>query len=178
MEHNIIIAGFGGQGILFLGKVIAGAALIQDKNVSWLPSYGPEMRGGTANCSVCISDQEIGDPLVTKPDILIVMNRPSFDKFIGSASKNSVVLVDSSLIDKKAERQDIQDFYVPASQLANENGLSKLGNIILLGTLAKATKMFEKEIFYEAIEQAVPSSRQQLVKTNKQAFEIGYDFIA
>ena len=117
--RNILLAGFGGQGILFAGKVIAYAGLMDSKEISWLPSYGPEMRGGTANCSVCISDEAIGSPLVTNPDIFVAMNLPSFDKFINDVQPGGIVLIDSSLIDKKVERTDVTAFYVPATKLAD-----------------------------------------------------------
>ncbi len=140
--RNILLAGFGGQGILFAGKVIAYAGLMDSKEISWLPSYGPEMRGGTANCSVCISDEAIGSPLVTNPDIFVAMNLPSFDKFINDVQPGGIVLIDSSLIDKKVERTDVTAFYVPATKLADENDLNGLANMILLGKLYQETKFW------------------------------------
>ena len=134
-DMNAILAGFGGQGILFMGKVIAYAGLYDDKQVSWLPSYGPEMRGGTANCSVCISDEQICSPLVNTPNALIVMNLPSFDKFIDKVVPGGTVIVDSALIEKKTDRTDIDVHYVPATAMAEENGLKGLANIILMGKL-------------------------------------------
>ena len=136
-DLNIVFAGFGGQGILFAGKVVAYAGLIEGRELSWLPSYGPEMRGGTANCSICLSDEPIGSPLVTNPNVLIAMNRPSLDKFVNEVEPGGTILLDSSLIDERVERDDVTVFYVPASKLAEENGLKGLANIILVGKLRK-----------------------------------------
>ena len=136
-DLNIVFAGFGGQGILFAGKVVAYAGLIEGRELSWLPSYGPEMRGGTANCSICLSDEPIGSPLVTNPNVLIAMNRPSLDKFVNEVEPGGTILLDSSLIDERVERDDVTVFYVPASKLAEENELKGLANIILVGKLRK-----------------------------------------
>ena len=136
-DLNIVFAGFGGQGILFAGKVVAYAGLIEGRELSWLPSYGPEMRGGTANCSICLSDEPIGSPLVTNPNVLIAMNRPSLDKFVNEVEPGGTILLDSSLIDERVERDDVTVFYVPASKLAEENGLKGLANLILVGKLRK-----------------------------------------
>ena len=117
-DMNILLAGFGGQGILFTGKVIAYSGLMEGKEVSWLPSYGPEMRGGTANCSVCLSDAAIGSPLVTNPDVLVAMNLPSLDKFENDVVPGGIIIVDSSIIKKKVERTDVKTIYIPASNIA------------------------------------------------------------
>ena len=119
----ILLAGFGGQGILFSGKLLVYSGLLDGKEVSWLPSYGPEMRGGTGNCSVVISDESIGSPLVTAPDVLIAMNLPSLDKFEDSVVPGGTILLDSSLIDRKVTRKDVKVCYVDASRLAEENGM-------------------------------------------------------
>ena len=119
MTNEILLAGFGGQGILFMGKMLAYFGLYENKEVSWLPSYGPEMRGGTCNCSVCISDDPIGSPLVDTPNTLIVMNTPSYDKFIDSVVPGGTVIIDSTLVDAKCDRTDINVYYVPATALAN-----------------------------------------------------------
>ena len=139
MTYEIILAGFGGQGVLFAGKLLAYSGLMDDKEVSWLPSYGPEMRGGTANCSVCISDKPISSPLVLQPTDLIAMNTPSYDKFIGQVKAGGKAFVDSTMIDKKSDRTDIDCFYLPATQLAADNDLKGMANIILFGKLLKET---------------------------------------
>lgn len=166
-NYNMILAGFGGQGILFAGKVIAYAGLMEDKEISWLPSYGPEMRGGTANCSVCISDKAIGSPLVTAPNALIAMNLPSFDKFIDTVVPGGTVVVDSFLIDKKVDREDVKAFYVPATKLAEENGLKGLANIILVGKLFKELGFCSEESLYKAIEKCVPARKANMLELNK-----------
>ena len=136
---NMLLAGFGGQGVLFAGKIIAYAGLIEDKEVSWLPSYGPEMRGGTANCSVCISDEPIGSPLVLTPNVLIAMNQPSFDKFVETVVPGGVVVMDRTLITPHTTRDDIKIFEVHATELSDKENLQSLANIILLGKMLKET---------------------------------------
>ncbi len=172
-DFNILVAGFGGQGVLFAGKVIAYAGLIDNKEISWLPSYGPEMRGGTANCSVCLSENPIGSPLVTNPNVLIAMNLPSLDKFINDVEPNGIVILDSYLIDKKVEREDVRVFYIPATKMAEENSLQGLANIILLGKLLKESGFASLEVVHKAIEKCVPASKERMINFNKQAIELG-----
>ena len=165
-DLNIVFAGFGGQGILFAGKVVAYAGLIEGRELSWLPSYGPEMRGGTANCSICLSDEPIGSPLVTNPNVLIAMNRPSLDKFVNEVEPGGTILLDSSLIDERVERDDVTVFYVPASKLAEENGLKGLANIILVGKLRKELAFFpqEKRICSVSIEKPWRSAKRSKIE--------------
>ena len=174
-SYNILVAGFGGQGVLFSGKTIAYAGLLDGKEVSWFPSYGPEMRGGTSNCSVCISDQSIGAPQVTAPDVLIAMNLPSFTKFIEAAVPNSVIVVDSTTVNVKSDRTDINAFYIPASQIAMDNGLTGLANIVLIGKMLKETGFAKKESVIEAIKKSVPARRADMVEKNVKALEIGFN---
>lgn len=175
-DFNLMLAGFGGQGVLFAGKVIAYSGLMAEKEVSWLPSYGPEMRGGTCNCSVCLSDRTIGSPLVTEPNGLIAMNLPSYDKFIDTVAAGGVVVVDSSLIEKRSERTDIKAFYLPASKLAEENGLNGLSNIILLGKLWKELGFCSKEALEAGVRKCVPAKKAHLVDSNLKALEIGINY--
>jgi len=175
-NHNILIAGFGGQGVLFAGKVIAYGGLIDEKEVSWMPSYGPEMRGGTANCSVCISDKSIGSPLVVTPGVFIAMNLPSFEKFINTVEPGGIVIVESALINKKVERDDVKTFYIPGSKLAEDNGLKGLSNIILVGKLFKELKFCSKDALVKAIEKSVPRNKEHLLKSNNKAIEIGMNY--
>ena len=170
---NILLAGFGGQGVLFAGKVMAYSGLFEDKFVSWLPSYGPEMRGGTANCSVCISDEPIGSPLVLNPDVLIAMNLPSYDKFIDTVVPGGVVVIDSSLIDKKCERTDIRCFYVPATELADEKGFKGLANNIIVGKVLKETGFAKVETVEAAMAKCVPPKKQHLLEPNLNALRLG-----
>ncbi|MBC8569245.1 2-oxoacid:acceptor oxidoreductase family protein [Zongyangia hominis] len=172
---NMVFAGFGGQGILFTGKVCAYSGLMEEKEVSWLPSYGPEMRGGTANCSVCISDEPIGSPLVLTPDALIAMNIQSYDKFIGAVVPGGVAVVDSTLVDKKTDRDDIKAFYVPATQMANDLQLQGLANIILLGKLLKETGFASMEAVEKALAKCVPPRKQHLLEPNMRAIKAGME---
>ena len=143
MNKQILIAGFGGQGILFSGKFLAYEGLLEEKEVSWLPSYGPEMRGGTANCSIILSDEPIGSPIVLNPDILIAMNLPSLDKYENETASGGQIFVDSSLIDKKVERDDVEVYYIPATRLASEEGLNGLANMIMIGHFIKKTDLWQ-----------------------------------
>ena len=172
-DMNIVFAGFGGQGVLFAGKVAAYAGLIEGREISWLPSYGPEMRGGTANCSVCISDKPIGSPLIVNPNVLVAMNLPSLDRFIDAVEPGGTVVLDSSLIDREIEREDISVYRAPASRLAEENGLSGLSNMVLMGKLLKETGFCEKEALWQAIEKCVPARRAEMLSLNRRAAELG-----
>lgn len=173
---GILLAGFGGQGILFAGKQLIVAGMKNGKEVSWLPSYGPEMRGGTCNCSVNIDDEPIGSPLVTTPDILLAMNKPSFDKFAPKIAVGGTVVYDSSLITPDEIRGDIKAAGVPATRLANENGFPKLANCIMLGRLMRVTGLFDGEYFRESLRAASPKARPELGEMNAKAFMIGYDY--
>ncbi len=173
---NILLAGFGGQGILFAGKQIVLAGMKLGKNVSWLPSYGPEMRGGTCNCSVIVEDEPIGSPLVTKPDILLAFNTPSFDKFESKVVKGGMLFVDSSLVSKKSERDDIKAYYIPATELADENGLPGMANVIMLGFIVKKTGLFDEEFFKESLNSGIPASKAHLAAANHKALEIGFGY--
>ncbi len=175
-DLNLLLAGFGGQGLLFAGKVIAYAGLIEGREISWLPSYGPEMRGGTANCSVCVSDAAIGSPLVLTPNVLIAMNLPSLEKFVGTVVPGGIVIVDSAMIAKKVERTDVEVYYVPATSLAEENGLKGLANIILTGKLSKVMPFCSEETLDMALVKSVPSNKAELLDFNRKALKIGADF--
>lgn len=170
---EILLAGFGGQGVLFAGKILAYCGLMDNKELSWLPSYGPEMRGGTANCSVCISDEQIGSPLVLTPDILIAMNQPSFDKFVADVKPGGKVFYDSTLIDCECTRTDIELYAIPSSQLADDNELKGGSNIILLGKLIKESGLFSLDTMKKAIEKVVPPSKAHLISNNFRAIELG-----
>ena len=137
MTHEIIMAGFGGQGVMAMGKILVEAAMEEGKNVSWLPSYGPEMRGGTANCSVIVSDEPIGAPVVTEATAAIVMNRPSLDKFENDIIPGGALFINSSLIEKKATRDDIKVYYVPANEIASELGTDRVANIVMLEHISR-----------------------------------------
>ena len=172
----ILLAGFGGQGILFAGKQLVLAGMKIGKEISWLPSYGPEMRGGTCNCSVNIDDEPIGSPLVTAPDILIAMNKPSLLKFEGKVVKDGAIIIDSSLVDVKTSREDVNAYYIPATQLANDAGISKLANVIVLGYLIKKTGLYDADYFMECIKASAPKAKPELGELNAKALQIGYDY--
>ena len=178
MTHDILLAGFGGQGILFAGKILAYSGLMDNKEVSRLPSYGPEMRGGTCNCSVCISDNEVASPLVNEPEILIAMNTPSLEKFVNSVKPGGTIVVDSTMVDATVERTDVNTYYVPATQLATDNELPGGANIILLGKVFKETGIVSAETFKKAIEKVVPAKKAALAANNLKAVQIGMDYNA
>ena len=172
-DFKITVAGFGGQGILFLGKIIAYGGLIDEKEVSWFPSYGPEMRGGTAYCDICISEKPISTPIVSSPDVLIAMNKPSYDKFIGNVKSGGIVIIDSSLVLDIEARADVKTFFVPATKLAEENDLKGLANIIILGKLYKETEFCTKDAFLKGIGKSISARKEHLLKANFKAIEIG-----
>ena len=176
MTHQILLAGFGGQGILFSGKFLAYDGLLEDREVSWLPSYGPEMRGGTCNCSVILSDTKIGSPIVGNPDILIAMNLPSLDKFENEAVAGAKIFVDSSLIDRKVERNDVEAYYIPATKMASDEGLTGLANMIMIGYMIKKAGVIPYENVEKVMAKVVPAKKQNLLASNIKAVELGYNF--
>lgn len=176
--HSILLAGFGGQGILFSGKVIAYSGLLSGLEVSWLPSYGPEMRGGTANCSITLSDEPIGSPLVTTPNIFVAMNFPSYERYIDSVVPGGIAVIDSTLVNAKTDRKDIHAFYIPATGIASENGLQGLANMIILGKLVKETAFAPIDTVKTALGKSVPPKKAALLEPNLKAIDIGYDFKA
>jgi 2-oxoglutarate ferredoxin oxidoreductase subunit gamma len=175
-EHSIVIAGFGGQGLLFSGKVLAYAGLMEDRQLSWLPSYGPEMRGGTANCSVILSDMPVGSPIITQPDVLIAMNMPSLLKYMDTVAPGGQIFVDSSLIDAKVERTDVQVFYIPATQLAKDAGFATLANMVLVGKVIKESGAVSFENNRQTFEKFIPAKKANLIDINCQALVTGYDY--
>lgn len=176
MTKTMIFAGSGGQGIQFCGKQMAKTAMHHDMNVTFLPSYGPEMRGGTSNSTVVISDEEIGSPSVANPDIAVVMNLPSFDKFEARVKAGGLVICDSTLIDKKSSRDDIDVVYIPASDMANENDLVGFANVIILGCLIKKTGIFTYDEFLEFLTKSIPETKSHLIEKNTKALSLGYSF--
>ncbi len=173
---KILIAGFGGQGILFSGKALAYTGLKAGKEVSWLPSYGPEMRGGTANCSVTISDTPIGSPIVDKPDILIAMNLPSLEKYFNETEKGGYIVYDSSLISKELTRGDATVVGIPATKLANDNNLNGLANMIIMGKTLKVSNVLTLDQIKNSLAQMVPAKKVELLEKNIKAIELGYNF--
>ena len=172
---NIVLAGFGGQGVLFAGKLIAYAGLLEDREVSWLPSYGPEMRGGTANCSVCLSDDPIGSPLVLAPNALVAMNQPSLDKFERSVTEGGVVVADSTLIADIPDVPGVNVCAISATAMAEEAGFKKLANIIMAGKLFAETRFCAEDTLWKAMEKCVPASKAAMLEMNKKALTLGMD---
>ncbi len=173
MLQEVLIAGFGGQGVLSTGQLLAYAGMIENKQVAWIPSYGPEMRGGTANCGITISDEPISSPLVTEPTTLIVMNRPSLDKFEKSVVPGGLILINSSLVDQKVTRQDLQVLEIPANRIAEELGNTKVANNIILGVLIELTGIVSLEAVVESLKKVLPARRHNLIPVNQQAIEKG-----
>ena len=170
---QMLFSGFGGQGILFAGKFIAYKGLIDDKQVSWLPSYGPEMRGGTASCSVIVSDDAVGSPIVSKPDVLVAMNLPSLDKFESTVAPGGIIIADSTLIERRVARDDVKVFYLPATALASENGMPTLANMIIVGKLLKELGDFDEESIRAALSKVISAKRADMMEVNIKAMRIG-----
>ncbi|MCD5414154.1 MAG: 2-oxoacid:acceptor oxidoreductase family protein [Clostridiales bacterium] len=172
--EKIIMAGFGGQGIMSMGQLLTYAGMIEDKQVSWSPSYGPEMRGGTANCSVIVSDSLIGSPIINNDATAsVVMNLPSLLKFEKQVIKGGNLVVNSSLIEKKAERKDLNVYYVAANEIATEIGNNKVANMVILGAYIELTKIVSQESIVEAMKKVFGPSKQHLVELNKEALKCG-----
>ena len=173
MLQEILIAGFGGQGVLSTGQLLAYAGMHEDKQVAWIPSYGPEMRGGTANCGITISDEDISSPLVTEPTTLIVMNRPSLDKFEKAVVPGGLILINSSLVDQKVQRTDVQVLEIPANAIAEELGNVRVANNVILGALIELTGIVSIEAVVESLKKVLPARRHSMIPVNQLALEKG-----
>ena len=176
MTTQLLLAGFGGQGILFAGKFLAYKGLLEGRNLSWLPSYGPEMRGGTANCSVILSDEPVGSPIVSNPDILVAMNLPSRDKYEDAVVPGGMIFVDSTLIERKVKRTDVKVFYIPSTQLAQLMSAPTLANMIMTGKLIRESGMVEKENIEDALKKVVSAKRANLLEINLKAITCGMEY--
>lgn len=176
-EEKIIIAGFGGQGVVLAGNVLAQAALIENKNVAAMVSYGAEVRGGTANCTLIISDHEIASPVVENPTIAIILNQPSLDKFEGEVAKNGLIVLNSSLVQREVKRKDLQVIKIPATGIANELGNAKVANIVLVGAFIKKTNLLSLNTISANLNNFFPKSKQDLVEINKQALRKGAELV-
>ncbi|MFZ5967492.1 MAG: 2-oxoacid:acceptor oxidoreductase family protein [Bacillota bacterium] len=171
--QQVICAGFGGQGVMSMGQLLTYAGMIEEKNVSWLPSYGPEMRGGTANCGVIVSDKPVGSPIVTQATAAIVMNLPSLIKFEKDLVKDGLLLINSSLIERKASRDDVRAYYIPANEIANELGNGKVANMVMLGAFLELTKTVDVDSIIAALKKVFGASKEHLIPMNKEALERG-----
>ena len=170
---QFLFSGFGGQGILFAGKLLAYKGLIEEKQVSWLPSYGPEMRGGTASCNVIVSDGAVGSPIVSKPDVLVAMNLPSLDRFEPSVVPGGMIFADSTLIERKVARDDVKTFYVPATRLASDSGFPTLANMILLGKILKELGEFTPDGVEAALKKVISAKHADMLEVNLKALHLG-----
>jgi 2-oxoglutarate ferredoxin oxidoreductase subunit gamma len=175
MQKEIIISGFGGQGVLFAGQVIAYAAMDSGKDVTWIPSYGPEMRGGTANCTVVIADHEIGSPLVKNPPLVIALNLPSFDKYEPMMQAGGTLVVNKSMVDHAAKRTDINTVFVAANEIAEEIGDKRLTNMVTVGALLASLPEVTLEALEAALKGHLPARHQHLLPKNYQALRRGFD---
>ncbi len=170
---QILIAGFGGQGILFAGKFLAYKGLTEGLQVSWLPSYGPEMRGGTANCNIILSETPVGSPIITRPDVLVAMNLPSLQKYVNDVVPGGQIYVDSALIDVKVERTDVDVFYIPATQMAKDAGMASLANMIITGCLLHNHPELSFDGTEAVVQKMVPPTKAALVELNMKALTMG-----
>lgn len=177
MLEKVIIAGFGGQGVMLMGRLLAYAGMLEGKNVAWMPSYGPEMRGGTANCTVIISSEEIASPVVPDPMSIIAMNKPSLNKFEPTVQKDGLILVNSSLVEQKVNRDDVSVVKVPANDIANELGNTKVANMVALGAYIKKSEVVKLETIFKALEKALTGPKQKLIDLNKQALKQGAELV-
>ncbi|BAL01002.1 putative ketoisovalerate oxidoreductase VorC [Oscillibacter valericigenes Sjm18-20] len=173
MKKEIIISGFGGQGGLAIGKNLAEAGMAEGMNVTWAPSYGPEMRGGTANCSVVLSDKPVGSPIFNHPTELIAMNEPSLEKFEAGVVPGGIVFVNSSVVTDKVSRPDLTAYYIPCAEIADEVGNPKVGNMVMLGAYVAATKVLKTETIEVMIHEMFTGAKAKLVPLNIEAFHRG-----
>ncbi len=173
MQQEIIISGFGGQGTLFAGQLLAYAAMDSGHHVTWIPSYGPEMRGGKARCTVIVSDEAIGSPLVRRPSAAIVLNIPSMEAFEPAIKPGGTLVVNSSLVPQQSDRDDIRVIYAPATDMAEELGNVRLANVICLAALVEATGVVALDEIKQALEDHLPERHRKLLGVNKEAMDKG-----
>lgn len=177
MEKNFIIAGFGGQGVLLAGEVLANAFMLAGNDVTWYPSYGAEMRGGTVNCEIVMNDSEdVSSVNKAKTDFLLALNQASFDRFLSKVKKDGWIIANSSLIEKQKTRNEINYFFVPATKLADDLGNSRMTNILLLGVLAKVSETINLEFLEKALDTVLPPHRKNLLPLNCKALKLGYEY--
>lgn len=178
MEHSVVIAGFGGQGVILAGKILAQAGMDYGLNVTWLPSYGPEMRGGTANCTVVLADEPVGSPIVDEPSALVALNRPSLDKFESSVEADGAIIANTSLIDREVHRDDVRAYYACFNDLAREIGNPKAINMIALGAYIRATNIVSLEVVQRSMATMLEASgKGAFVAMNAEALQKGYDAV-
>jgi 2-oxoglutarate ferredoxin oxidoreductase subunit gamma len=177
MTEKLIIAGFGGQGVILAGKLVAFAGMLEGKNVSHIPSYGVEMRGGTANCNVTVSDHAVGSPFVPYPSTLVVMNKPSLDKFEETVRSGGNVFINSSLIDRESKRDDVRVFYVPANNIAEKAGSGRASNMAIVGAVIAVTEIVTLTSIKRSLPEVVSKRNIKYNEINIKAIDMGYEFI-
>jgi 2-oxoglutarate ferredoxin oxidoreductase subunit gamma len=178
MQTEIVISGFGGQGVLFAGEMLAYAGMAEGKHVTWFPSYGPEMRGGTANCIVIISDEEIGSPMVRNPQVAIAMNLPSLDKYENQLKPGGLMVINSSIVTRPVKRTDIRVLAIPGNEAAEELGNSRLANMIMLGGLVANQPVLPLEALQRALDEHLPERHRKFLPLNMKALDKGASYKA
>ncbi len=173
MQQEIVIAGFGGQGVLFAGQLLAYAGLAEGRHVTWIPSYGPEMRGGTAHCTVVISDEPIGSPLVSHPSAAMVLNAPSLAQYAPAVKAGGVLVTDSTLISEHSNRSDLREIALPAKDIASELGNPQIANVVMLGALVRATGVVQLQSIEQVLEQHIGARHRDALEPNKRALARG-----
>lgn len=176
-RFGITVSGFGGQGVLFAGQLLAYAGMLEDNYVAWIPSYGVEMRGGTAHCFVTIAEKEVSSPLVEKPDALLVFNKPSLEKFESAVVPGGHMFINSTIVDRKHERKDLHVYEIPASYLADQMGDSRITNLIMLGAMVKATEVVSLDSIQKALEAVIPEKRKKMLPLNFAALQKGMEVL-
>jgi 2-oxoglutarate ferredoxin oxidoreductase subunit gamma len=176
MQTEIIISGFGGQGVLFAGQILAFAGMDSGMEVTWMPSYGPEMRGGTANCTVIIADEEIGSPLVRHPQAVVAMNLPSLDKYEATLSEGGVLIINSSLVNRETTRTDITHVTIPANEIAEKIGNKRLTNMVLMGALLEKLPVLPMSAIDDALNNHLPERHRKFLPANLEALKLGAAF--
>ena len=176
LEQNLF-AGFGGQGMLLIGQFLAHAAMLEGKHVSWLPSYGPEMRGGTANCSVAVSDKPIASPIITRASCVVAMNRPSLEKFENTVRKDGLLIINSSLVDIKSERDDIVTLYIPANEIAGRLGSPQVANMVILGAYLKKKPVVSMDSIDSVLKETLSARKAHLIDINRRALTAGAEAV-
>jgi 2-oxoglutarate ferredoxin oxidoreductase subunit gamma len=177
MHEEVIISGFGGQGALFAGQLLTYTGMDEGWHVTWIPSYGPEMRGGTAHCIVILSSDDIGSPIIRRPSLCIVMNPPSMDKYEPLVRPGGLLVANSTLVRAKSAREDIQAVYIPANELAAELGNVKMANVVLLGAMLGMREILPIESVKRTLDEHIPERRKHIIEPNKRALDRGVQFV-
>lgn len=177
MNQEMIFAGFGGQGVMLMGQILAYAGMMEGQQVSWFPAYGPEMRGGTANCSVIIGDEVVGTPIVTEPQVIVAMNLPSLDKFEPMLAKSGILLINSSLIERPAHRNDVKIWRIPCNDIAKELGNDKVANMVMVGAILAASGVVKVDSVLQVLAKKIFKNKPEVMPLNETAIRRGMECI-